>query len=248
MYMVSEFPSWQTSRKSLLLNQAEVHVWRVSLVRSTPEVESFLDVLSSDERHRATRFHFGRDRTRFIVAHGILRTVLSYYLGLKPSQVRFSYGAYGKPALANDLGGDALHFNLSHSHELALIAIAREQELGIDIEYIRDFPDEKIAERFFSGNELLKLQTLGPSLRRQRFFEYWVRKEAYIKARGAGLNLPLNQFDVSLGAVEPTDSLYPGKSSEETSGWFLRDLDVDPGYVSAIALREKHWQLYRWSS
>ena len=156
-------------------------------------------VLSADEHARAERFYFQKDRERFMVARGLLRTVLGRYLNQEPSQLRFCYSPYGKPALATGSGRNTLRFNVSHSHGLALYAITCGRELGVDVELIRpELPDEEIAERFFSFQEVSGLRALPPNMRLEAFFNCWTLKEAYIKARGEGLSLPLDQFDVAL--------------------------------------------------
>jgi len=158
-----------------------------------------LKSLVPDERQRAERFRFERDRRRFIVAHGVLRDILGRYLKCSPAQVSFSYNQYGKPALAQESEAIGLRFNMSHSHEVALYALTRAREVGVDVELLReDFASLEIAERFFSRSEVALLNSLAPELRTDGFFNCWTRKEAYIKALGEGLSHPLDRFAVSL--------------------------------------------------
>jgi 4'-phosphopantetheinyl transferase len=195
-------------------------------------------MLSSDERARADRFYFSQDRESFIVARGMLRSILGRYLNRSPEALRFHYSAHGKPALDFDSGDDAIRFNLSHSHRMGLYAFARDREVGIDVEFVRDGPHaEHIAEHFFSPDEVRSLQALPPAQRRHAFFLCWTRKEAYIKGRGEGLSLPLDQFDVSLTPGEPAKLLSTRPDPLEAGRWFLQDLTLGPdGYAAAVAI------------
>jgi 4'-phosphopantetheinyl transferase len=204
-------------------------------------------LLAPDECARADRFHFARDRNRFIVARGSLRTILGAYLQQEPAQLSFSYSQYGKPALADELAGNQLTFNLSHANELALIAVTRERGLGVDIEFIRpQFASEEIAERFFSDHEVAALRTLPEPAQSEAFFNCWTRKEAYIKAIGEGMSMPLNQFHVSLKPGSPAELLGNLRDANEVSRWSLQELAPGPGYVAAVAVEGKDWQLRCW--
>ena len=174
----------------------------------------------ADERARADRFYFARDREHFIVARGVLREILGCYLKRVPKSLCFCYGSHGKPALAGEFDGEAIRFNVSHSHGVALYAISRGRAVGIDLERIRfDLPVAEIAERFFSKREDAMLRSLPTDVQHQAFFRCWTRKEAYIKARGEGLSLPLDQFDVSLAPGEPAAVLGTQRDPSEASRW-----------------------------
>src|SRR5437868_3393790 len=150
--------AWRLPPESLTLNRDEVHVWRAHLSALPSAVTDLLGTLAPDERARAERFHFEKDRNHYIVARGVLRAILGRYLNVAPDEIRFAYSHYGKPALAGDLKADPLRFNLSHSHELALYGISHGREIGVDVEYIRPLvANEQIAERFFSSNEVAML-------------------------------------------------------------------------------------------
>jgi 4'-phosphopantetheinyl transferase len=245
--MTAQPSSWRTAPRRLALESDEVHVWRVTLVQPASTLESFLGLLSSDEELRAESFYFQKDRDRFIVAHGAMRTILSQYLNVPPERLRFCYGPYGKPALAEGSGGGALRFNMSHSHELALCAITREREVGVDLEYIReDFASREIARQFFSPGEVARLGALPISVRTEAFFNCWTRKEAYIKATGKGLSLSLDQFDVSLAPGEPAALLSTRGNPQEASRWALRELAPGRGYVAALAVEGRDWRLNSW--
>ena len=241
---------WPVPTANVTLSSDEVQIWRAALDLAPPHVEVLRDILSEDEVNRADRFVFERDRTHFTVARGLLRLILGRYLQLEPRQLRFSYSRYGKPALILPADVDNLSFNLSHAHGLALYAFARGRDLGVDIEYVRPIPDvERIAERFFSAREQASLQTLPQDQRLEAFFTCWTRKEAYIKARGEGLSLPLDQFDVSLAPGEPAALLGARTDLHAALRWSLRALDPGPGYVAALAAAGQDWRLvcWRWS-
>ncbi|MEA2954317.1 MAG: 4-phosphopantetheinyl transferase [Alphaproteobacteria bacterium] len=198
------------------------------------DVGRFRDVLSAQERERAARFRFERDRRRYILRHGKLRELLSDYLNCAPSRLRFTYNPFGKPSVA---GGD-LRFNVSHSHGTALFVFARGVEVGCDIER-RDprFVCDQIPERFFSALEVQTLRSLPASSQTQAFFNCWTRKEAYIKARGYGLSLPLDSFDVSLAPDEPVLLL------RGCDGWSVQPCEPAPDYQAAIVAEGADWQL-----
>ncbi|MFN8596428.1 MAG: 4'-phosphopantetheinyl transferase superfamily protein [Anaerolineae bacterium] len=230
-------PHWRLPPEQLTLNLCnEVHVWRSLLDLPGEYVDRLAATLSAAERARADRFYFEPDRRHFIAAHGILRLILSRYLiDRRPAELRFIYNTYGKPALeraANDLD---LSFSVSHSHDLAVYAITRGREVGIDVEYIRpDLAEERIAERFFAPGEVAVLRQLPKSSQPEAFFACWTRKEAYLKGRGEGLARPLNEFEIAVG---------PGKVSapvqtceDDTSQWSLHEICPGSGYVAALAV------------
>lgn len=240
-------PDWIRPVGIPTLADSEVHVWKASLELEPAQVHEFAGVLSDDERERAGRFLFARDRRRFIVCRGVLRTLLGGYLGVTPRSLRFQYSRNGKPALASVSGEHALHFNLSHAEETAFYGVTLQGEIGIDLERVRaGSSTDDVAERFFSQREIASLRTLSPADRPRAFFRCWTRKEAYIKARGEGLSLPLGEFDVSLLPNEPAGLLSTHADPREASRWSLSDLPADPGYVAAIAVEGRGWQLRCW--
>jgi 4'-phosphopantetheinyl transferase len=244
----SPVPLWRFPPETLGLACDEVHVWRASLDQQTPsQIQSFLDNLSEDEQARAERFHFEGDREHFVVARGVLRAILGNYLNRAPECLSFCYSSHGKPVLAGESGKDAIRFSVSHSHGVALYAVTRGREVGIDLERIRfDLPVAEIAERFFSPREVAMLRALPTGVQQQAFFRCWTCKEAYIKARGEGLSLPLDQFDVSLVPGEPAAVLGTRPDSSEASRWSLQELTSAPGYAAALAVEGHHWRLTCW--
>jgi 4'-phosphopantetheinyl transferase len=245
--ITSTTPSWGLPPEKIILGSNEVHVWRASLDESPQQVDIFLHTLAADEQTRAERFYFQRDREHFIAAHGILRAILGLYLNRASKCLSFCYSSHGKPSLSWKSGGDAIRFNMSHSHGVALYAFARGRDVGIDLEFIRrDLELEQIAERFFSRRETATLRALPIDLREYAFFLCWTRKEAYIKARGEGLSLPLDQFDVSLIPGEPAALLSTQPDSDEALRWSLQELTLASGYVAALAVEGRGWSLSCW--
>lgn len=232
------------ARQALQLPPGEVHVWRAGLNCSQTEVERLAPSLSGAERERATRYVFERDERRFTAARGILRALLGRYLKTPPHAIRFRYSAQGKPALAS--GGD-LHFNVAHSHDMALYALARDRLVGVDVERHRRLDDaEGIARRFFSPREVKVFLAAAPQDRMALFFQIWTRKEAIVKALGEGLSHPLDAFDVLLddGRAAPVVSF----SGEEmaTNHWRLLDLAPHPDYAAALAAAGESWHVRCW--
>ena len=239
--------AWNNPPSTVRLDGDEVHVWRAELEESSAQIGAYLETLAEEEKTRAARFYFQRDRERFIISHGILRAILGLYLNRAPNTLSFRYGSHGKPALEFDSVTDTIHFNLSHSHGVALYAIARRRAVGIDVELIRrDVEIAQIADRFFSRGEIATLRTLPSDLREYAFFLCWTRKEAYIKCRGEGLSLPLDQFDVSLIPGEPAALLSTRPDPDEASRWSLRELALTADYAAALAVRGRGWSLSCW--
>lgn len=219
------------------LRPDEVHVWLASLDLPGSKVVTFKRTLADEEIKRAERFHFDKDRDRFIVARGLLRKILGCYARKEPGGLQFRYSAYGKPELTDEADGQNVCFNVSHSHGLALYAVTHNRGIGVDIELIRpDFADEKIAERFFSTGEVATLRSLPKEVQPRAFFNCWTRKEAYLKALGDGLSRPLGDFEVSLVPGEPAKLLRVGWDPAEIQRWSLRELEPAFGYVGAIAV------------
>ena len=205
----------------------QAHVWRVDLDLEAGRIASLERFLCPEEHARAARFRSPGDRRRFVAAHGSLRAILAHYLRVGPAQVSFAYAPEGKPILA---GAAPLHFNLSHSDSLALLAVSPRREVGIDVERLRaDFAPEPLAKRFFSPSECEALSRVPPDERHPAFLRLWTLKEAYLKALGTGLTSPLNAFTVSLDD-------YSVQAFGVAAPYHLRPLDPAPGYVGALAL------------
>lgn len=223
------------------LIDGEVHVVIARLDDSL--VDELIPSLSSDEQDRASRFVFDRDRNRFIVARGLLRKLLGGYLATSPELIEFAYGDQGKPALASPLS-PPVKFNLAHSHELAAYAFTSGREVGIDLEFVgRDVEIEAIARRFFAPQEVRVLVELPVEARNLAFFDCWTRKEAYIKARGGGLSIPLDEFNVSLAPDQPAALLENYRDAEECSRWSMEALPLGKEYRGALVVETQSPQL-----
>jgi 4'-phosphopantetheinyl transferase len=181
--------------RAVPLERRDIHVWSLSLARSSRSISVWEETLSAEEKQRAERFRFETDRAAFVKARAILRTLVGAYLQIEPAKVQFAYTSFGKPKLDPSLGQQRLRFNLSHSHGQAVYAFAHGRELGVDLEFIPpDWTSLSLAQHCFSRHENEQLQSLSDSQQKQAFFRCWTRKEAYIKALGEGLSLGLDQF------------------------------------------------------
>jgi 4'-phosphopantetheinyl transferase len=226
------------SPADLALPAGEVQVWAVALDPEAEVARRLAGSLAADEMQRAHRFRFDRHRRQYMVGRGALRALLGAYLGLPPGEVSFSYGSRGKPFLAERPGaaGD-LFFNLSNSHELALVGFARGVEIGVDVEFLKPMPDlGQIAERFFSASERTALRQLPEHQKREGFFNCWTRKEAYLKAVGEGLAAPLDSFDVTLAPGEQPRMLTLQGDAERAAGWSFECFRPAGDYLGALAV------------
>jgi len=215
----------------------EVHVWFVELAGPGDSVETCFQSLSADERERASRFRFEHLRTAFTLSRGILRVLLGRYLAIEPGRIRFAYGPRGKPRLA--FPESRLEFNLAHSGKFAAYAFAVGCEPGVDIEEVRHISEqENIVSRFFSREECEEWMALDAAERDEAFFRCWTRKEAYIKAVGDGLSMPLDSFRVSLRPGVP--ALLTAAAGDPAAGsWSLYTLAPGDGYAGALAVPER---------
>jgi 4'-phosphopantetheinyl transferase len=220
-------------------DRSTLYVWHAAFEAASDEAAAAMTaLLDAEERHRAAHFHFERHRHRFIAAHAFLRSVLAWHTGRDPAEIVFTRAARGKP-LAPAIG---LHFNLSHSHNAFVCAVAQ-QSVGVDIEHLRPMRDAlMLARRFFSAAEVEALVGLEPDRLPLCFFSCWTRKEAYVKATGEGLASRLQAFTVS---TEPRRAalLYSEAGADETARWHLADLAVEAGYVGAVAVEGRPSQL-----
>lgn len=231
------------SRESLQLNADEVHIWSASLFEDKNNTNYFYSILSEDERERANSFKFSRDQRRFTIARGVLRCLISNYLGQTPKSIEIIYGLWGKPCLSKDI---PLHFNISHSGDHALYAVTRNHEVGIDLEYIdKNLELEDMALHIFSPAELTDWKNLPPQERVNAFFTRWVSKEAFLKASGKGWledieDIKKIEFDSKKGSSK-------GSLNDEMPNIYC--FECIPGYASALLvdgalLRPLH---YSWS-
>jgi len=217
---------------------AHVDVWFGSLDAPDAVLRELRETLSEDELEHASRFHFKRERDRYIAGRGLLRALLADYTGKAQPALRFEYSRYGKPRLRD--GGD-ITFNVSHSANRVVFAVARGAPVGVDIEVLDSKPsDELVARQFFSDTEVRDFLALQLDARPRAFLTCWTRKEAFIKARGEGLNLPLQDFDVTLTPGVAPQLRRTAWDPSEPSQWLLFDLtDRCEGCVAALAVRAR---------
>ena len=215
----------------------QVDIWRARLDLPTDSLKTLVTTLSVDEIQRADRFNLQGDKERFIAAHGCLRDILARYHYWEPGQLNFSTNDYGKPTLSTDSSERRMDFNLSHSNDFALVAVTSERKVGVDLERIRQgISAQVIARQYFSPSEFSELMALPSEQREIGFFNCWTRKEAYIKAQGLGLSLPLESFDVSLSPNEPVILQATRPDPQEAARWTLLSLEVSPDYAAALAV------------
>jgi len=241
--------TWSPASAVFEIESHQVDVWRIRLDVPNDLLGTLEKMLSADESERAARFYFPIHKDRFIAAHGCLRDILARYLDLDPRTLSFATNDYGKPHLSEVSSKHGLEFNLSHSRDFALIAVTRDRAVGVDVEYLREEDSrEEIASRFFSEREVSDLRSLPPEQRETAFFNCWTRKEAYIKAHGLGLSLPLDSFDVSLILGEPAILRATRPDPLEAARWTMKHLEVQLSYVGAVAVegRDLEFRLWDW--
>jgi len=224
--------NWQNiSNQTFTSLKNHVHVWKVQLDLQDKYIDMLKSLLSEDEQKRAARFYFEKDRRHYMAARGQLKFLLGKYLDKKPTELNFEYNEHGKPFYREA----AVQFNVSHSNKLGLIAFDPERPVGVDIEWKRpDFASLKTAQRFFSPGEIKELESLPEDQIHDAFFNGWTRKEAYIKALGKGLAIPLSKFQVSLSPEKPAELIETKHDPVQVSKWKLYSLKVPDGYAGAV--------------
>jgi 4'-phosphopantetheinyl transferase len=217
----------------VVLRTGIVHVWQIPLDYDATAMSRLAVLLSTDERTRAQRFRFERDARRFVAARGAIRAILAEYLEMAPTSFAFTYAERGKPALA----GGELEFNVSHSGEIAMIAVYRGGRVGVDVEAMRPLHDlDALAVRSFAPLELAVLRSLPSAERELAFYRCWTRKEAFIKATGEGLTRALDTFVVTLAPGEPARFLDIDDDPGQLAAWSLHELPTPAGYVGALVV------------
>lgn len=231
-------------RVPVALAARTVHLWGFALDGASSTIALCREWLSLEERGRAGRCVRLEDGHRYVLARGCLRAVLARYIGLEPSALIFQSGAAGKPALAGLPAGVAsIQFNLSHSHGRLLIAVARQQDVGVDLEWIRDDADvARLAQRFYSPSECEGVMASPVSAQAARFFRYWAAKEAFLKCKGVGLQFPLDRCEVALlpDGLAAAVNWTPVSGSVEQG--LVRFLALDEGWVGAVTAQGDAWR------
>ena len=227
----------------LTLQPDTIHVWAFDLEGPPALLELCRTCLSSEERRRADRFVFARDRGHHTVAHAVLRHLLGRYCGVAPASLQFDVTAAGKPSLQIPAGHPAgIHFNLTHSGGRALLGVSHGRELGIDLEQVRSNIEAlSISRNYFFGSERDAIEQALSATRDNTFFRYWVAKEAVLKAQGIGLGFPLDQFRVDFLPGDAVARIETFDASKLDSGWTIRMLPCDEGWLAAVAARSDDW-------
>ena len=225
---------WLNPPGNLILSEEEAHVWRADLEIDERVQSSLLNLLSPDEKRRALKFRFAKDSRNFIATRGILRSLIGKYLEIKPAEVCFQYNQFGKPGITNN---NPLQFNISHSQNMALFAFSKKHNVGVDVEFLNpNIQVKDIAINFFSRNEIRKLLSLPDQQKPLGFFNCWTRKEAFIKAVGAGLSFPLDKFEVSMEPDKPAKLLATDWDPNAASKWSIYSISLGSNFVGSLAI------------
>src|SRR5882724_5597525 len=228
---------WQPQHQVDMLREDEVHLWIAPLSTPPETLFYFESVLSADEKERARRFRNISDGKRYLIARGLLRRLLGYYVAGAPDRLQFTYNALGKPSLSGQTSEAVLNFSVSHSEDRALFGFARGRRIGVDLEYVRpDIDVLGLARGHFSPAEFRQLRHLPASEQCDAFYRVWTRKEAYLKACGEGLSFGLERVEVSLGPAEPAMIRKVAGSSNASEHWTLKHLSAAPNYLGAAAV------------
>jgi 4'-phosphopantetheinyl transferase len=219
-----------------------VHLWRIFVPDLLSQVEKWLQVLNPIERARAERFHFAIHRDRFIVSKAVLRFILAFYTNIDAAAIEFREGKQGKPYLSHNPFN--LQFNVSHSHDTAVYALATQTEIGVDIEKMEPKFSEGVAERFFSKKEYTELMKLSPNERTKAFYHLWAGKEAIIKTLGGGLYVPLADFSIDLHEISQSIAFsYQQQQYHYYLEHFFAYPDYQAAFATACAVNAiQHWQ------
>ena len=236
---------WKNFNWDIKLSQKGIHLFLCDLDMLKVKYDFFYFLISKEEKEKAKKFHFERDKICYVTSHGILRTILSQYLNLHTNKILFETNDFGKPSLKNH-SRKAVFFNLSHSKDFCLIGINPISDIGVDIEFIKeDFEFENIVERYFVKNEIDQI-FVNPNkeLQRQAFYNCWTRKEAFIKAVGKGLSIPLNNFEVEVNNSRPEIKIYSDSPNKEN--WKLLPIEINKDYKGAFCTRNINIKIDYW--
>jgi 4'-phosphopantetheinyl transferase len=226
----------------LTLGSGDVDIW-VAIVAQVPDADlaaQFKAVLTEEEREKHAKFFFEKDRRRYLVTRSLVRYALSRYVPIRPADWRFEATAYGRPTIANVHAGVAgLNFNLSHSDRLVTLAITRDCQIGIDVEDLGRRAPLDIADSYFSADEATQLRSLPAASQPQRFFHFWTLKESYIKARGKGLSLPLDEFGFDLRGDGPLRVRFDASLKDAPDHWTFWQWRPSPDSLAALCVENR---------
>lgn len=232
------------TQQSLNLSLNEIHLWHVHIPEHIERLVMYEALLDEQEKHKADRFRFEKDRNCSIIARGVLRKLLGSYLEKEPEGVRFVYGDFGKPEVSNDEG---IAFNISHARDAIVLGFVKNNWIGVDVEFLDQKIDPlNIAKHFFSDEEKRALEEVSKENRVEGFYNCWTRKEAFIKAVGDGLSFPLDQFVVSLKPKVKAALLCTKWDKNEKNKWTLQSSNPEQEYVSAFAVKGKVSETKFW--
>lgn len=219
-------------RNPLFLSKGEIHLWQVCIAPFQSQERMFLTMLNGEEIAQAERFLFAKDRLRYIVAHGILRVLLSRYLNRMPHEICLTKGCYHKPELHTSMLDEKFSFNISHSQDMVVLAFGKYLNLGVDVEYVRDIPDFiEIVNQFFSQEEKRQLQVLPYLQQQQLFFDFWTCKEAFVKATGEGCNRSFDSFHIT----KKDKCFFVSGKNIQKDAWQIISYRCTPNYAVAVA-------------
>lgn len=230
---------WRPPPNCSCLGPSGIHIWRGRYCFNLSQARIFESYLSEEEALRIGRLIRASDRERYVFAHGMLRSVIGYYIGCSPRDIVFKFNAFGKPSLSGSEEPGSIHFNMAHSGDVVLLALCRQSDIGIDVEKIRDIPKiYQMIDHNFSSEERGYLHNLPVNRLRESFFAQWVLKESFIKGLGVGLSYPLQDFtikpEINKGEVTNRYNVLP-KSGPY---WQCQLFAPFPGYVGAVAAQD----------
>ncbi len=226
---------WQSSPKQFELKTKEAHIWSVDKSDHKDKIDQYWELLTDQEKQKAEKFRFYKDRSCYIIARGTLRNLLGAYTSQDPKEITIDYGFHGKPSHKSKSN---IQFNISHSEESIVLGFIKDYDIGVDVEKVKDGIEiENIARSFFSEEEVHALLELKKEDHLQAFYNCWTRKEAFIKAEGSGLSFPLNKFVVSLDSTKEARLIETKWDQEERLKWTLTSFELKDDYIGAIAIK-----------
>jgi 4'-phosphopantetheinyl transferase len=234
----------------LQLNQNILHLWLAfpDEIQDNELLSAYKQLMSEEERVQQQRFHFAKHRHQYLITRALVRTTLSRYAERAPGEWEFEKNQYGRPEIKDSEGLPPLRFNLSHTDGLILCGVVLQQDIGVDVEDIeRKGAPLEIADRFFSAQEVQDLYQVPETEKRSRFFNYWTLKESYIKARGMGLSLPLEQFSFHIAHDEKLRISFAPQLQDDPSQWQFWLLQATQHHQAAISLRRDESVAYQLS-
>ena len=222
-----------------MLESNQIDLWYTDTGQvSESLLPAYRDLLSSSEIDRCDRFVFEEDRRLFLISHCLVRVMLSRYTGISPRELRFITKGQGKPQLAGFGDVPPVQFNLSHTRGMAVLGIAREHDIGVDVEHVKPSTNLEIADRHFSDAEVRVLQQTSPDEQRGLFFRFWTLKESYLKARALGIGFPLHLFTFHLDAHQPPRITFADGLADDPQHWQFFETQLRPDFPSAVAVRQ----------